>query len=177
MRLIDADKLILHLNDYALGEAPDERESAGERRISKATYNTIQNCIKAVENQKTELDIDEMTERLEDYLFEKYCIEGDSEIWEIIKDSGVDGTAWIPVTERLPKDEKMCLVTLEKTAGIPEKLMSVANYLVFPDGGHWNDIKHGFLGWDRYKNGSAGTLMYKVVAWMPLPIKYEREVK
>lgn len=52
MRLIDADKLILHLNDYALGEAPDERESAGERRISKATYNTIQNCIKAVENQK-----------------------------------------------------------------------------------------------------------------------------
>lgn len=55
--------------------------------------------------------------------------------------------------------------------------MSIANYLVFPDGGHWNDIKHGFLGWDRYKNGSAGTLMYKVVAWMPLPMKYEREVK
>ena len=118
-----------------------------------------------------------MIERLEDYLFEKYCIEDDSEIWEIIKDSGVDGTAWIPVTERLPKDEKMCLVTLEKTAGIPEKLMSIANYLVFPDGGHWNDIKHGFLGWDRYKNGSAGTMMYKVVAWMPLPMKYEREVK
>lgn len=80
---------------------------------------------------------------------------------------------WIPVSERLPKDEKNCLVTLKKTEGIPETLMSIANYLVFPDGGHWNDIKHGFLGWDRYKNGSAGTLMYKVVAWMPLPKPYK----
>lgn len=53
MRLIDADKLILHLNDYALTEAPDGRESAGERRISKAIYNAIQNCIKAVEEQMT----------------------------------------------------------------------------------------------------------------------------
>lgn len=80
---------------------------------------------------------------------------------------------WIPVSERLPKDEKNCLVTLKKTEGIPETLMSIANYLVFPDGGHWNDIKHGFLGWDRYKNGSAGTMMYKVVAWLPLPEPYK----
>ena len=29
MRLIDADKLIMALNDYALTEAPDERECAG----------------------------------------------------------------------------------------------------------------------------------------------------
>ena len=54
MRLIDAEKLILHLNDYALTEAPDERESADERRISKAVYNAILNCIKAVEEQMTD---------------------------------------------------------------------------------------------------------------------------
>lgn len=46
MRLIDADKLIMALNDYAMTEAPDERECAGERRISSAVYSAIQNCMK-----------------------------------------------------------------------------------------------------------------------------------
>lgn len=46
MRLIDAEKLILHLNDYALTESPDRRENAGERRISRMAYSTIQNCIR-----------------------------------------------------------------------------------------------------------------------------------
>ena len=47
-RLIDADKLILHLNDYALQEAP-----FGEHQ--KEIYETIQECIKAVEEQPTVL--------------------------------------------------------------------------------------------------------------------------
>lgn len=46
MRLIDADKLILHLNDYALQEAPFRGESAD-------TYNAIKQCIEAVEEQPT----------------------------------------------------------------------------------------------------------------------------
>ncbi len=45
----DVDKLIKHLNDYALQEAPNDNESPGERRISKAVYDTIQNCIKSIE--------------------------------------------------------------------------------------------------------------------------------
>lgn len=35
MRLIDADKLILHLNDYALQESPSNVESAEDRKISR----------------------------------------------------------------------------------------------------------------------------------------------
>lgn len=34
MRLIDADKLISHLNDYALQESPSDVESAGDRKVS-----------------------------------------------------------------------------------------------------------------------------------------------
>ncbi|MDY3854786.1 MAG: hypothetical protein SO170_07535 [Butyribacter sp.] len=78
MRLIDADELILHLNDYALQEAPFRGESAD-------TYNAIENCIKAVEEQPTAYDMDKVVEQLEDYLFDKYCIDGDSKISEIVK--------------------------------------------------------------------------------------------
>ncbi len=46
------DKLIKHLNDYALQEAPNDNESPGERRISKAVYDTIQNCIKSIEDEQ-----------------------------------------------------------------------------------------------------------------------------
>jgi hypothetical protein len=44
---------------------------------------------------------------------------------------------WIPVSERLPEDEKECLVTLEKVHGTPETLFGIANYLklVMPDTG------------------------------------------
>lgn len=114
MRLIDADKLIVYLNDYALTEAPDVRESIGERRISKATYNVIQNCIKAVEERPTAFEVDKVVERLEDYLFEKYCIENDSEIEDIVKGDVACNLAWIPVSERTPEDGDcrfyMCLV-------------------------------------------------------------------
>lgn len=67
MRLIDADELIFHLNDYALTEAPDDRESIGERRISKAVYSAIKNCMKAIEGQPTVVNASEwipITERL-----------------------------------------------------------------------------------------------------------------
>ena len=35
-------------------------------------------------------DPDKVVEQLEDYLFHKYCIEGDSEIEKIVKGGGVD---------------------------------------------------------------------------------------
>ena len=39
----------------------------------------------------TAYDPDKVVEQLEDYLFNKYCIEGDSEIEKIVKGGGVDG--------------------------------------------------------------------------------------
>ena len=82
---------------------------------------------------------------------------------------------WIPVSERLPEDEKECLVTLEKVYGTPEKLYGIANYLKFGDAGYWNEKKYGYLEWDKYSDGHGGTKMYKVVAWRPLPEPYKED--
>ena len=68
MRLIDADKIIDSLGgsdmDFAIGAVIDE--------------------------QPTAFDVDEVVERLEEYLFEKYCIEGDAKIDEIVKGGGIE---------------------------------------------------------------------------------------
>lgn len=62
-RLIDADKIIDSLGmsdmDFAIGAVIDE--------------------------QPTAFDVDKVVEQLENYLFEKYCIEGDAKIDEIVK--------------------------------------------------------------------------------------------
>lgn len=67
-RLIDADKIIDSLGnsdmDFAIGAVIDE--------------------------QPTVFDIDKVVEQLEDYLFEKYCIEGDTTIDEIVKGGGIE---------------------------------------------------------------------------------------
>lgn len=67
MRLIDADKIIDSLGisdmDFAIGAVIDE--------------------------QPTVFDVDKVVEQLENYLFEKYCIEGDTTIDEIIKGGGI----------------------------------------------------------------------------------------
>lgn len=82
---------------------------------------------------------------------------------------------WIPVSERLPEDEKEYLVTLEKVYGTPEKLYGIASYLKFGDAGYWNEKKYGYLEWDKYSDGHGGTKMYKVIAWMPLLELYEED--
>lgn len=82
---------------------------------------------------------------------------------------------WIPVSERLPEDERECLVTLEKVYGTPETLFGIANYLKFGDAGYWNERKYGYLEWDKYSDGHGGTKMYKVIAWMPLPEPYKED--
>lgn len=64
MRLIDADKLMLHLNDYALQESPSNVESADDRKISREVYFAIQNCMKAVEEQPTAFDVDKISKEL-----------------------------------------------------------------------------------------------------------------
>ena len=77
MRLIDA---------YELKERFCE-ENCGKNRC----VDHMDKCawILSVEESKTVFDVDEVVERLENYLFEKYCIEGDTTIDEIIKGGGI----------------------------------------------------------------------------------------
>lgn len=70
MRLIDADKLIHALcRDYTTG---------------KKTLGQV------IDEQPTAFDLDKVVEQLENYLFEKYCIEGDATVDEIVKGGGVE---------------------------------------------------------------------------------------
>lgn len=82
---------------------------------------------------------------------------------------------WIPVSEKLPEDERECLVTLEKVYETPEIFMGIASYLKFGNDGYWNEKKYGYLEWDKYSDGHGGTKMYKVIAWMSLPEPYKED--
>lgn len=44
-----------------------------------------------IDDIPTAFDRNKVVQQLEDYLFEKYCVEGDSEIERIVKGGGVDG--------------------------------------------------------------------------------------
>jgi hypothetical protein len=77
MKLIDADKLILRLNDYALKKSPINAESAEGRKISREVYFAIRNCMKAVEEQPTAFDVDEVVQQLEMLIEDKCSESGD----------------------------------------------------------------------------------------------------
>ena len=74
-RLIDADELIKYIKIWEIGTSisSDQKE-----------------FIDCVNKQPTDYDVDEVAEQLENYLFEKYCIEGDATIDEILKGGGVE---------------------------------------------------------------------------------------
>lgn len=76
MKLIDVDELIKYIKIWEIGTSisSDQKE-----------------FIDCVNRQPTAFDVDKVIEQLEDYLFEKYCIEGDTTIDEIVKGGGVDG--------------------------------------------------------------------------------------
>lgn len=62
MRLIDADKLLVHLNDCALSASPGSG-SLRELMLAMAEYNAIQNCMKAV---ATAYDVDGVVQKLDE---------------------------------------------------------------------------------------------------------------
>lgn len=78
-RLIDADHLLFLFN------------SAIELR-KKLHRNTLDldMMVDAVNNEPTAYDPDKVVEQLEEYLFEKYCVEGDAEIDRIVKAGGME---------------------------------------------------------------------------------------
>nr|DAW29406.1 MAG TPA: hypothetical protein [Caudoviricetes sp.] len=75
MRLIDADELIKYIKIWEIGTSISSEQKE---------------FIDCVNNQLTAFDVDEVAEQLENYLFEKYCIEGDATIDEIVKGGGVE---------------------------------------------------------------------------------------
>ena len=94
MRLIDADELILHLNDFMLQQSPIDIQDIESIKVSEV----IKDCIKAVDEQPTAYDVDKVVEELEEYsnADEAEChgtipvIELDDAI-EIVKRGGIDG--------------------------------------------------------------------------------------
>jgi hypothetical protein len=61
MRLIDADKLLVHLNDCALSASPGDG-SLKDQMIAKVEYDTIQNCIQAVQEEPEVSERDQVIE-------------------------------------------------------------------------------------------------------------------
>ena len=71
MRLIDADKL--------------KKDILLQNILGEPIQKIIDRYIHIVDEQPTAFDVDKVVEQLEIYLFEKYCIEEDTIIDEIIK--------------------------------------------------------------------------------------------
>ena len=102
MRLIDADSVKDIFFSETSGTEETIRDLAEKHNLTylndvnedevmsfaKDLLEAVQNVI---ETEPTAYDPDKVVEQLEDYLFHKYCIEGDSEIEKIVKGGGVDG--------------------------------------------------------------------------------------
>lgn len=71
MRLIDTDKL--------------KKDILLQNILGEPIQKIIDRYIHIVDEQLTAFDVDKVVEQLENYLFEKYCIEEDTIIDEIIK--------------------------------------------------------------------------------------------
>ena len=84
-RLIDADVLIAQI-----WEKHKKVEESYDLCVDELKE-VFCGIVALVDEQPTAYDPDKVVEQLEDYLFEKYCVEGDSEIERIVKGGGVDG--------------------------------------------------------------------------------------
>lgn len=76
MRLIDADAFIEYLGL--------DVENAREDNIGEIV------TLEDFDRQATAFDKEKVIEELEDYLFEKYCVEGDEKVAEIVEKGGIE---------------------------------------------------------------------------------------
>lgn len=81
MRLIDADKLIQEMRKWYWDK---EKQKTAENDVSPMDLFTHL-AITTVQEQPTAFDVDKVVEQLEEYLFEKYCIDGDAKNDGIVK--------------------------------------------------------------------------------------------
>ena len=81
MRLIDADLLKDDMIKCLKPLKPEEEMIDSD----VALLSTIME----IDKQPTAFDVDEVVEQLKNYLFEKYYIEGDTTIDEIVKGGGI----------------------------------------------------------------------------------------
>ncbi len=95
MRLIDADELILHLNDFMLQQSPIDIQDIESIHVSTV----IQDCINAVEEQPTAYDVDKVVQKLKEQqnnkgfggtLQEMFYDSGLDAAIEIVKAGGID---------------------------------------------------------------------------------------
>lgn len=103
--------------------------------------------------QRKPLDDKEVIERLRDIdkqLGGSYAIQRAIEVME-------QGNAWVPVSERLPKNESLITVTKEYIGSWSPKYREVSR-CYFSNGGFGVEKK-----------------LYRVIAWLPNPSPYQGE--
>lgn len=86
MRLIDADELVLHLNDFMLQQSSIDVQDIESINVSAV----IKDCIKAVDEQPTAYDVDKVLEQLEYSRVPNTGIAGYHKVVEIVKGGGRD---------------------------------------------------------------------------------------
>lgn len=64
MMLIDAELLIKHLSDWAYSETPTVDDSIIKKAVKEIVVDTINDCIKAVEEQPIAYDVGKVIEKL-----------------------------------------------------------------------------------------------------------------
>ena len=87
MRLIDADLLteeIKSLRCTLIGLR------AGKGILARAADEYQKSILQIIDDQSTAFDKEKVIEELEDYLFEKYCVEGDEKIAGIVEKGGIE---------------------------------------------------------------------------------------
>lgn len=95
MRLIDADELVLYLNDFMLQQSPIDVQDIESIKVSAV----IKDCIKAVDEQPTAYDVDKVVQKLNEQqnnkgfggtLQEMFYDSGLDAAIEIVKGGGID---------------------------------------------------------------------------------------